>query len=51
MSEKGIGQHREICALLARAGYGPIPYWFEMPVSEVYAWVDTINELPKDGGK
>ena len=30
--------------MLAAAGYGPVSYWFEMPLKELAAWLEVINE-------
>ena len=29
--------------MLAASGYGPVPFWFEMPLRELSAWLDVIN--------
>jgi hypothetical protein len=37
----------ETAIWLAAAGYGPIQYWWEMPVGELAEWVELINKQEK----
>lgn len=32
---------------LAAAGYGPVNYWFNMPLGELVEWLKVIDEKQK----
>ena len=34
---------RKLAVTLAAAGYGPVPYWFKMPLRELSSWLDVVN--------
>ena len=38
---------RQIAVRLASAGYGPVQYWFEMPMEELQKWIEVINKEQK----
>jgi hypothetical protein len=46
--EEGITKLiRKVAVRFASAGYGPIPYWFEMPMEELQNWIEIIEKSTK----
>nr|DAL11055.1 MAG TPA_asm: pre-rRNA processing protein [Caudoviricetes sp.] len=37
----------ETAVQLAAAGYGPVQYWWEMPISELTEWIQVILKQEK----
>ncbi|OMD00047.1 hypothetical protein MKX34_26730 [Paenibacillus sp. FSL R5-0636] len=46
--KEGARKLKKLAASLSSAYFSPIPYWLGMPVSEMYDWVDTANEMNKE---
>lgn len=32
---------------MSRASHTPVPFWLQMPIRRLFAWIETINEVEK----
>ena len=33
---------------MSRASHTPVPFWLQMPIRRLFAWIETINEVEKE---
>lgn len=33
---------------MSRASHTPVPFWLQMPIHRLFAWIETINEVEKE---